>query len=309
MGVRLLSKLLKSRCYEQTKQIHLSELYGKKICIDASIYLYRYKSQNALLEKIYLMCSLFRKYNIIPLFVFDGKPPKEKDAELEKRAEEREQAYCMYDKLKEEWGDNMTKEQKLKLQELRKSMIRITRNNIDNVKSLLDGYGIKHITAINEADALCANLVIKKKVFAVLTEDMDLFAYACPYILRYFSLVNHTCILYDIKKILKTLSISKEDFKLLCVLSGNDYYNSGKNIFYYMKLYDKFKKITQKIKLIDWLKKYNYLNEVDFESIENILKIYNNNDELNNYKYFGIRFGTVDRELLYSVLEKERFVF
>lgn len=309
MGVRLLSKLLKSRCYEETKKLHLSELYGKKICIDASIYLYRFKSQNALLEKIYLMCTLFRNYNITPLFVFDGKPPKEKNDELEKRAEEREKAYCMYDKLKEEWGEDMTKEQKLKLQELRKSMIRITKNNIEDVKSLLDSYGIKHITAIGEADALCANLVIKKKVFAVLTEDMDLFAYACPYILRYFSLVNHTCILYDIKKILKKLSIVKDDFKLLCVLSGNDYYNSDKNIFYYMKLYDKFKKITQNIKLMDWLKKYNYVNKNDFEIIENILKIYNNENELNNYTYFSIRLGNIDRELLCSVLEKERFVF
>ena len=43
MGVKLLSKLLKTQCYDETKQIHLSSLYGKKICIDVSIYLYRYK--------------------------------------------------------------------------------------------------------------------------------------------------------------------------------------------------------------------------------------------------------------------------
>ena len=79
-------------------------------------------------------------------------------------------------------------------------MTKITREDIETVQNLFDAYGIKYITAKGEADVLCASLVIKKKVFAVLTEDMDLFAYTCPYVLRYFSLANHTCILYDLKK-------------------------------------------------------------------------------------------------------------
>ena len=33
----------------------------------------------SLIEKFYLMCSIFKNYNIIPLFVFDGKPPDEKE--------------------------------------------------------------------------------------------------------------------------------------------------------------------------------------------------------------------------------------
>ena len=32
---------------------------------------------------------------------------------------------------------------------------------------------------IGEVDVLCASLVLNKKVYAVLTEDMDLFAYGC----------------------------------------------------------------------------------------------------------------------------------
>ena len=56
MGVKLLSKLLKTECYDQTKQVHLSSLFGKKVCVDVSIYLYRYKSQNTLIESFYTMC-------------------------------------------------------------------------------------------------------------------------------------------------------------------------------------------------------------------------------------------------------------
>ena len=40
MGVKLLSKFLKNECYDQTKKIHLSGLYGKKICIDTEVYIY-----------------------------------------------------------------------------------------------------------------------------------------------------------------------------------------------------------------------------------------------------------------------------
>ena len=78
MGVKLLGKLLKTQCYDVSKQIHLSSLFGKKICIDVSIYLYRYKSKDSLIESFYLMCSLFKHYNITPLFVFDGKYIEEK---------------------------------------------------------------------------------------------------------------------------------------------------------------------------------------------------------------------------------------
>ena len=31
-----------------------------------------------MIENFYLMCSIFKYYNIVPIFVFDGVPPKEK---------------------------------------------------------------------------------------------------------------------------------------------------------------------------------------------------------------------------------------
>ena len=89
--------------------------------------------------------------------------------------------------------------QKKELERLKRSMIRITKEDVNLVKSLLDSYGICH-DSNSEADILCASLVIKKKVFGVLTEDMDLFAYGSPIILRYISLSQHSCILYNLKK-------------------------------------------------------------------------------------------------------------
>jgi len=68
----------------------MSELSGKKIVVDISIYLYKYEAENALLENMYVMLSIFSYYNIIPIFIFDGKPPPEKKALLQKRKEDKE---------------------------------------------------------------------------------------------------------------------------------------------------------------------------------------------------------------------------
>ena len=310
MGVKLLSKLLKTQCYDETKQIHLSSLYGKKICIDTSIYLYRYKSQNTLIESFYLMCSLFKHYNITPIFIFDGKPPDSKREELKKRKQHRIDCEAKYNELKEKLGNTFNKDQEKELYNLKKGMTKINWDDVNDVQKLFDAYGIKYMTAIGEADALCASLVVKKKVYAVLTEDMDLFAYTCPIVLRYFSLANHTCILYDLKKILRKLDIDKENFRILCVLSGNDYYNNNNNIFHYLNLYNRYKKIKVKPSFINWLQEINNLNNDEVDEIINVLNIYKNiKNELANYPYTVIKFGNTDKEALYSILEKDRFVF
>ena len=116
MGVKLLSKFLKNECYNETTKIHLSGLYGKKICIDASIYLYRFKGQGMLIENFYVMCSLFKKYNITPIFVFDGKPPIEKYKELENRKKERDNAKQKYENLLSKLGENISQKQQNELE-------------------------------------------------------------------------------------------------------------------------------------------------------------------------------------------------
>ena len=62
----------------------MSELSCKKIVVDISIYLYKYEAENALLENMYVMLSIFSYYNVIPIFIFDGKPPPEKKELLQK---------------------------------------------------------------------------------------------------------------------------------------------------------------------------------------------------------------------------------
>lgn len=139
---------------------------------------------------------------------------------------------------------------------------------------------------------------------------MDLFAYGSPIILRYFSLSQHSCILYNLNIILDKLNINKKDFQIICVLSGNDYYESKKNIYYYLKIYNKYKKTNSKKKLLNWLIETNYIEIEDVNDIETTLNIYLNiNKELKRYPYFQIKFHSTSKKSLMKILENERFIF
>tara|TARA_B100000795_G_C22789804_1_gene436371 strand:+ start:907 stop:1833 length:927 start_codon:yes stop_codon:yes gene_type:complete len=307
MGIKLLSKLLKQECEDVTKQLHLSQLYGKKLCIDASIYMYRFKSNDSLLESLYLMCSLFRTYNIDVIFVFDGKPGDEKQVEIQQRREDRRNKWILYDELIKK--GNLTEQDQKQLYKLKRTLTKIKQEDVEKTKQLLDYYGIKHIQAIGEADKLCASLVIKKKVYAVLSEDMDLFAYGSLNVIRYLSLVNHTCIIYNYKKILNKLNMNTNEFKLLCTLSGNDYLKNNKNIFYYFILHQKFKKKKKDISWLKWLVENDHLQDIEMDDIIKTINLYTINvTELSKYKYFIIKNTRYDKDGILDLLKQERFI-
>jgi hypothetical protein len=71
MGIKDLNLFLRNNCQESIKKLHISEISGKKIAVDISIYLYKFQGENALIENMYLMLSIFRNYNIITVFIFD----------------------------------------------------------------------------------------------------------------------------------------------------------------------------------------------------------------------------------------------
>ena len=73
MGIKLLNTFILKNAKNAGVKTHLSELRGKKIAIDVSIYLYRFSVNNNLIRKLYEMCRILRYYKIHPIFVFDGK--------------------------------------------------------------------------------------------------------------------------------------------------------------------------------------------------------------------------------------------
>ena len=97
----MLNKFLQDKCKTSISFINLSELSGKRIAVDISIYLYKFLSDNALLENLYLMISIFREHKITPIFVFDGKPPVEKNDTIAFRKKTKMNAREEYYRLKQ----------------------------------------------------------------------------------------------------------------------------------------------------------------------------------------------------------------
>ena len=69
------------------------------------------------------MCSIFRLYNIDVIFVFDGKPGDEKQAEIQQRREDRYNKWVQYDELKAK--KNLTDKEKTQLYKLKRTLTKI----------------------------------------------------------------------------------------------------------------------------------------------------------------------------------------
>jgi len=229
MGPRGLNKFLRCENPNGIKLLNLRELSGKKIVIDVSIYLYRFSVNDELFENFYNMLINFKKYNIIPMFVFDGKPPIEKQETIEQRRFERREAEKKYNEIME--SNDITNYSKYNIESLKRKKVIISIKNKTDLKQLFDYYGVMYIDAPGEADELCAYYVKTNQAWACLSDDMDLFMYGCTRILRYLSLINMTVIYYDLNDILLSFNISFKNFINICILSGTDYNPQINKIF------------------------------------------------------------------------------
>lgn len=235
MGPRGLNKFFRSNNPDGIKELGLSEFSGKTIVIDASIYLYRFNTNNELIENLYIMINMLRKNNITPLFIFDGKPPPEKFDSLNIRRKERDAAEKLYNMLMT--TQNVSDISKSLLEKLKRNKTRVNTQNRQEAKLLLEACGVSYIEAEGEADELCAYCVLTNIADACLSDDMDLFVYGCPRVLRYFSMMNQTVVYYDLEKILDSLKLSPEIFTTITILSGTDYNNQVMSID---KLYNEY---------------------------------------------------------------------
>jgi 5'-3' exonuclease len=228
MGIQHLNRFLMDNCSKTSiRKIHLRELKHKTIAIDTSIYIYKFIGDNKLIENTYLLISLFRHYSITPIFVFDGKPPREKRELLIQRKIQKQEAEQKYLEIKNNIENTTDVEEIAKLQKqlenIKKQCVNVTNEDIQSVKQLIEFYGAQYYEAENEADQLIAYLVNSKKAWGCISDDMDMFVYGCSRVFRHLSLLNHTLILYDTKSILNDLEMSMDEFREITVLSGTDY--------------------------------------------------------------------------------------
>ena len=220
MGIRELNQLIATHVPETTFQsiIPLSSLAHKKIAIDISNYIYKYKASERLIEKMYQLFIMFRNHNIIPVLVFDGKNPVEKNKQLQTRRNQRKLATEQF-----KTADIKTLGH-IAYNKIKQTMTYITHTDIQQVKQLADNCGIPYIQAIHEADAVCAYMVVHGHAWACLSEDTDMYALGCIRVLRNLKCANQTVVLCQTADLLNHLGITRRELVEISVLScSTDY--------------------------------------------------------------------------------------
>nr|XP_027204853.1 flap endonuclease 1-like [Dermatophagoides pteronyssinus] len=239
MGILGLSRLIADVAPEAIKEIELKSLFGRRIAIDASMCIYQfliairsseYMMTNEQGETTSHLVGLFYRTiklletGIKPVYVFDGKAPKLKCGELEKRAERRTEAK---DKLEEAKELQNVED----IEKLNKRLVKVTRKHSDDCKRLLQLLGIPIVQAPSEAEAQCAQLCKENLVYAAATEDMDALTFGCPRLIRNLtSGQNEKVKEYQIGKVLTGLDISQDQFIDLSILMGCDYCSNIRGI-------------------------------------------------------------------------------
>lgn len=296
MGIKTLSSFIQHNCKKAYKEISISELSGKTIAIDVLIYIYLFKGNNILYENMFKMCNIFIKYNITPIFIFDGDTPEEKKKEVEKRyirKNKEEKKIKEIKKLMNSEEITLLEKEKLEkeLIDLKKSSTRLNKIVIQDIKTIIKSCGMNYVVAPYEAETLCVYWTKIGKVYATMSNDSDLFAYGCPRILKYIHLNSETITIYNFNMVLDCLNISYELFSILCIMSGGDYNCNNKT----------FDEI------------YNDRKNIEYNSNYENNKIYNENiKKLDNEYYKNYKIEKTNSYIINdikNVLEKEGFIF
>jgi hypothetical protein len=334
MGIKCLNQFVKRECPGAIKTVSFDDLSGKIVVVDASIYMYRFMADQALLENMYSMITLFQMRGIVPIFIFDGKPPNEKRLLLNRRTRLKRIAETHYNQVKTTLDltcCRRTLHDEHLLKALKRRFIRLQDADFERVKALMQSLGVNFIVAPGEADALCAQMVLKRKAHACVSDDTDMFVYGCPRVLRHLNLQDETMTMYNMSQILSLLGITMTEFRQICVVSGTDYActnaNNHAKTFHLnlnptLKLFKQYKKCTQDAGESDTIVAtdfYTWLHHncstihprvrFDYTAMTAINDMFDMTHSKLQQLPTLHKHANIDRELLHTVMAHENFIF
>ena len=179
----------------------INKLDVRRVAIDMSgwvhkfdqIYAVRYaRTSNPQYPHPMIISSVREKYealkalNIIPVFVFDGRPPSLKKRTNVERSKDSNAARKEYDaKLKaiRERVEAVTEDEREDLLKLRRESARPIPHEYASLSQWMESNGIDYVQAPFEADAQIKQLILEGTVDAAITEDGDLVVFGVPSIL------------------------------------------------------------------------------------------------------------------------------
>lgn len=264
MGITNLNKFLRNNCPQIYEEIHISEYSFKKVAIDISLYLCKFKTicGDRWLAAFINLVTCLRKNEVHCVFIYDTGAPPEKDAERKERAQQRakleEKVYKLEEALEKfhlsgevdpvliELYKKRTKDigpprlmkrssdeidmdfVQSTIQKMRGQILDIRPEDFKKTKELFDILNVPYFDAPLEAETTCSDLCKRGLVDAVLSEDTDVLAYGTPVFLSKINTSDGTCTRINYEKMLEDLQLSSDSFLDLCIMCGCDY---NKNIF------------------------------------------------------------------------------
>lgn len=281
MGIKHLNRFLHKHCsVKAVNHTNIENFKNKTVVIDTSIFMYKFltssKTQEGICEKIQQTIQLFKDNQITPIFVFDGKPPKEKTKLMKQRYWKKVLAYRKAEELKQLLLDvphdsadtsfaadpDMIENIKKELEVAETDSLRLTKADILAIKELIRSHNYNIIEAEEEADEVCVIQVKLQEADAVISDDMDILVHGCPLTLRNLDIDTGKCVEYHIEPILQELNFNIQQFREIIVLSGTDYSDSTDcDLYKTLKVYTKYKNYLktnkwQKIGFLDFAIKY-----------------------------------------------------
>lgn len=276
MGIKNLLKFLSS--YPNVlNEKEPNEYYGKKIAIDISILMYqvviaiRNSGSDLTNDKgdvtshilgLFNKTLSFLEKGIIPVYVFDGKPPQLKQKILDARKQVKKRAI---EKLE---NTEISDEDRIKY--LKRS-VTITREQMNQCRELLTAMGIPYVDAPEEADSQLSYLCKNNMVYAVLTEDMDILTFGSPRIIRNLTTNKKIPLEIELSNVLKHLNLNYEEFIELCILFGCDYCHNISDIktSYVYQVYIKHRNIEKTLEELRLDGNYNIPENFEYNEAKN----------------------------------------
>lgn len=214
----------------------------------------------------------FLSLGIKPVYVFDGRPPSLKTAEIERRRQIKKDATVKYEKAMA--SGNLEDARKFAQQttSLRDTMVQ-------DSKVLLEHFGIPYIDAPSEGEATAAHLTNTGHAFASASQDFDSVLFGAKRLVRNFTNSGRRKIpnrntyidvepeIIETGKTLDSLELSREELVDVGILIGTDFNPDG---FDRVGPKTALKMIKQYSRLEDIPQIQEQLQEIDYNQIREI---------------------------------------
>lgn len=302
------------------KEIDISELKGKIVCVDAFNTIYQFLTSVRQQDGTPLMDSqkritshlsgiFYRNVNLLTeginlVYVFDGKPPSLKYKIHELRRENRENASEKYEKAKQEENVELMKRYSSQL-------VRLNDEMIQESKELLEAMGIGIVQAPGEGEAEAAYLT-RKKAYATISQDYDSLLFGTPRLIQNLTIarkrktfsgwieINPEVI--ELEKVLNNLEINLDQLICLGILVGTDYNPKGIPGIGQKKALQLVKQYKQPVLIFKQLEEQLLsLEEKDRFDWQEIFELFHKPD----VKDFEFHFKKLDEDKIKKILVEE----